>query len=274
MKICVYSAKGGEGKTPIATNIVLDRQYAIGTNEHFHLFDTFIPDNRVLALEPDQGFPEIPNNIDIVFDLAGSISANSGSIVSALKQANLVIVPITNEVKAIYGGIGTIQEILRFCSNVLVVATKLEKGRKEKFNKNGWYQSAAFLNIKSQVQSTEGLEHIPCLPLKYSKAFDAIFEKELSIAQIMEADPLAKYNNISMLKPTEDQQPVLSERQTQLLKKTIVPKAQRINKGFQVEKGRAAKWDLLVAQMKSAENKRTGPELIDEALDYLFDKYH
>lgn len=194
MKICVYSAKGGEGKTPIATNIVLDREYAVGTNEHFQLFDTFIPDDRVLALEPNQVFPEIPSNIDIVFDLAGSISANSGSIVSALRQADLAIVPITNEVKAIYGGIGTIKEILRFCPNILVVVTKLEKGRKEQFNKDEWHKSAAFLNVKNQVQATEKLEHVPCLPLKFSKAFDAIFEKELSISQLMKTDPLAQYN--------------------------------------------------------------------------------
>jgi MinD-like ATPase involved in chromosome partitioning or flagellar assembly len=194
MKVCVYTGKGGEGKTPIATNIILDREYAIGTNEHFQLFDTFIPDDRVLALEPDQVFPEIPDDIDIVFDLAGSISAHSGSIVSALKQSDLVIVPITNEVKAIYGGIGTIKEILRFCPNVLVVVTKLEKSRKEQFNRHEWHKSAAFLNVQAQVQATDGLEHIPCLPLKYSKAFDAIFEKELSITQLMEADPLAKYN--------------------------------------------------------------------------------
>ena len=37
MKITVYQAKGAAGKTPIATNIALDREYAIGTNEAFHV---------------------------------------------------------------------------------------------------------------------------------------------------------------------------------------------------------------------------------------------
>lgn len=79
----------------------------------------------------------------------------------------------------------------------------------------------------------------------------------------------SKSNNVSALKRIEDKSPVLGSEN----KKTIKPKIQRINKGFQVEKGRAAKWDLLVAQMKSDENKKTGPELMDEALDYLFSKY-
>lgn len=52
------------------------------------------------------------------------------------------------------------------------------------------------------------------------------------------------------------------------------PKVKRVNKGFQVEEGRAQAWDILVARMKSnPSNKKTGPELIDEAIDYILDKY-
>jgi len=117
MKICIYSGKGGDGKTPIATNIALDRGYAIGTNEHFHIFDSFILNERLLALKANEAFPVIPKDIDIVFDLAGSITENSKSITSALQQANLVIVPISNEVKALVAGIGTLREIQRFTNN-------------------------------------------------------------------------------------------------------------------------------------------------------------
>jgi len=191
MKIVVYSGKGGDGKTPIATNIVLDRNYGIGTNEHFHIFDGFIPDDNLLALKANEPFPEIPDDIDIVFDLAGSITENSPSIVSALSQADIVIVPISNEVKALVAGIGTIREIQRFTDNILVVATKLEKGRKEIFS-DDWKQSAEYLNVKSQVE--QHLGSIPVLPLRMSKVFNAIFEQEKSIKQLMEADPLARHN--------------------------------------------------------------------------------
>ena len=52
-------------------------------------------------------------------------------------------------------------------------------------------------------------------------------------------------------------------------------KPMRVTKGFQVELERAGKWDLLVAQMKNmpGNEKRTGPQLIDEAMDFIFDKY-
>jgi len=191
MKLAVYSGKGGDGKTPIATNIALDREYAIGTNEHFHVFDSFIPEERLLALTGDESFPLIPDDIDIVFDLAGSISARSLSINSALEQSDLVIVPISNEVKALVAGIGTIREVMSITKKILVVATKLEKGRKEVFT-HDWTQSEEFKNVRDSVVNAVG--QLPVLPLKYSKVFNAIFEREMSIKQLMACDPLAKYN--------------------------------------------------------------------------------
>lgn len=51
-------------------------------------------------------------------------------------------------------------------------------------------------------------------------------------------------------------------------------KPKRVQKGFQVEQGRAVKWDMLVAKMKNDPvNKRSGPQLLDEAMDHLFAKY-
>ena len=84
----------------------------------------------------------------------------------------------------------------------------------------------------------------------------------------------SKQNNVSALK-SGNKEPVLSDKNTKQFKESVKPKVSRVNKGFQVEKERAGKWDLLVAQMKGkgAEDKKTGPELMDEALDYLFDKY-
>ncbi len=193
MIITVYNVKGSAGKTPISTNIVLDRDYAIGTNEPFHILDTFIPDERLLSIQPDENFPEIPEGIDIVFDLAGSISSTSISISSALKQSDLVIVPIYNEIKCLQAGLQTILEVLKYTSNIVVVATKLQKQKGETFGKN-WNESADFLNIKNAVEQKINIEKpIPVLPLKFSKVFDSIFEKELSITQLMDNDALLKH---------------------------------------------------------------------------------
>ena len=201
MKITVYSAKGSAGKTPIATNIALDKGYALGTNEIYHIFDSFFPEEKLLPIEPHEEFPNIPDDIDIVFDLAGSISKQSPSISSAIVQSDLVIVPIYNEIKSLNGGIHTILEVSNFTKNILVIATKLQKQKNDVFN--NWSESLDFKNIEKMVKANVGFP-ISILPLKFSKVFDLIFEKERSINQIVEDDPLAKYTYRDVAKQFND----------------------------------------------------------------------
>lgn len=201
MKITVYSAKGSAGKTPIATNIALDKDYALGTNEIYHIFDSFFPEEKLLPVEPHEEFPQIPDDIDIVFDLAGSISKQSPSISSAIMQSDLVIVPIYNEIKSLNAGIHTILEISNFTKKILVIATKLQKQKNDVFN--NWQDSLDFKNIEKMVSANVNFP-VPILPLKFSKVFDMIFEKEKSISQITEEDALAKYTYRDVAKQFND----------------------------------------------------------------------
>jgi cellulose biosynthesis protein BcsQ len=201
MKITVYSAKGSAGKTPIATNIALDKGYALGTNEIYHVFDSFFPEEKLLPIEPHEEFPTIPDNIDIVFDLAGSISKQSPSISSAIAQSDLVIVPIYNEIKSLNAGIHTILEVSNFTKNILVIATKLQKQRNDVFS--NWNESLDFKNIEKMINANIGFK-VSILPLKFSKVFDMIFEKEKSINQIIEDDALAKYTYRDVAKQFND----------------------------------------------------------------------
>ena len=201
MKITVYSVKGSAGKTPIATNIALDKGYAIGTNELYHVFDSFFPEEKLLPVEPHEKFPEIPETIDIVFDLAGSISREASSISSAIEQSDLVIVPIYNEIKSLNAGIHTIIEVSNFTKNIIVIATKLQKQKGDIFT--DWNNSIDFKNVERMVKANVDFE-IPIFPLKFSKVFDTIFEKEMSINQLIENDGLAKYSYRDVAKQFND----------------------------------------------------------------------
>lgn len=194
MKIAVYSSKGSAGKTPISANIALDKDFCIGTNEAFHVYDNLIADNKLIALHTEEAFLQelIEHDIDIVFDLAGSISKLAVSISSALKMSDFVIVPIYNEYKSLVAGLNTINQIQEFNQNIIVVATKLQKQKNDIF-KDDWTQSEDFKNVEKAVKSKLG-EGIPILPLKFSKAFDNIFEEQKSIKQLMEASALAKHS--------------------------------------------------------------------------------
>jgi len=201
MNITVYSAKGSAGKTPIATNIVLDKGYALGTNEIYHIFDSFISEERLLAIEPHEEFPDIPDKIDMVFDLAGSLSQLSPSISSAIRQSDVVLVPIYNEIKSLNAGIHTILEVSTMNKNIVVIATKLQKQKEDIFS--DWTGSADYRNIERIVKAKVNFS-VPILPLKFSKVFDTIFEKELSINQIAAKDPLAKYSFRDVIKQFND----------------------------------------------------------------------
>ena len=172
-------------------NMVYDRGYSIGTNEPYHIFDRLLPDSQFLSLDLNEPFPQIPEDIDIVFDLAGSLSSSALSISSAIRQSDVVIVPIYNEIKAINAGLNTVAEVLQINKNVIVVATKLQKKKRSDIFSD-WSESDDARNIREAVHHKIG-EHIPVLPLKFSAVFDLIFEHEKSIQQMTELSGLAKY---------------------------------------------------------------------------------
>ena len=147
------------------------------------MFDGFIPDDRLFCLDLNESFPKIGKDIDIVFDLAGSISKTALSITTAIKQSDVVLVPIYNEVKAIKAGLNTIAEVLELNKNVVVIATKLQKRNKSDIFTD-WAKCEDMKNIENAVHNQIN-SNIPVLPLKFSSVFDAIFEQEKSIAQLM-----------------------------------------------------------------------------------------
>lgn len=186
MKVTVYSSKGSAGKTPISFNLARERDWYVGTNEIEHVYDLVLPEEQVMAIEPEEEFPDFPAEIDIVFDLAGSLSrGNAPSILSAVKQSDLLIVPMWNEIKSIRGGLFSIRELQPHAKHILAVASKIRKGKREAFG-DDWTQSADFQNVESAIQETFGLD-IPVLPLKYSEVFDTIFDRNQSINQICAA---------------------------------------------------------------------------------------
>jgi hypothetical protein len=197
MKITVYSIKGSAGKTPIATNIALDFGYCVGTNESIDVYGDLFDEEQVLVVGQDDPFPELTDDTDIVFDLSGSISGTAQSIISAIKQSDLVIVPIYNHTRSLKGGIQTILEVEQFTKNIIVIATKLVKSKtkvKKKesdlgFGNYDWKTSKDFLNIEKQVMENVTLE-IPILPLKFSNGFDAVDDEEKSLIELTKSKKL------------------------------------------------------------------------------------
>ena len=137
---------------------------------------------------------------DIIFDLSGAISNKSLSITSAIKQSNVVIVPIYNHIRCLQGGIQTILEVAQFTKNIIVVATKLTKTKKIGKKKEAglsigeydWCSSDDFQNIKRQVEANIDFT-LPILPLKFSNGFDLVDDEEKSLIELTESSNLLKH---------------------------------------------------------------------------------
>ena len=196
MKITVYNSKGGVGKTPISTNIAMDKDFMIATNQRASIYGHILPDNEFIEIDMNESFPDF-GEVDVVFDLAGSINKNAQSIKSAIAVSDAIVVPISCELNSMLSGGNTILEIKNINPKafILIVATKLEKQAKDTFSLNeDWKQSRDFIDIQSYIEdiSPKSVSHY--LPLKKSKAFDNIFLRKQSIQQLAASRPLDAYN--------------------------------------------------------------------------------
>jgi len=195
MKVTLYSGKGGAGKTPISLNMALEHEWAIATNDPLSILSIIdgIETDRVMEIAPNEAFPEIPDGIDIVFDLGGAISESSTpSILSAVKQSDWVIVPAENLPQSIVGAGITIREIKPHAKNIMVIATKLKRKKSEP-KRVPIEDTAAFLNIKSQLAEM-GHEDIPIFPLRHSDAFVTTQATGQSIESMVRAGGIQAYS--------------------------------------------------------------------------------
>ena len=204
MKISIYTPKGGAGKTPLAINFVVDKEYALATNESFDAFTGFFNDDQLMFVAADEEFPEIPLDIDVVFDLAGTMSKNDYSTVSAINQSNVVIVPIWNNRLSILGGLKAIKSVYSLDKPVIVVATKLSP--KTKIKDQAWIESKDYKMVYKAVKSISNeIGYMPAvMPLKISEVFETVLGECISVTELSKKSGLAKYTYRELVEQFDD----------------------------------------------------------------------
>lgn len=196
MIITVYCSKGGVGKTPIATNILLDnKDFYIATNENnsgYEYMDSIQEEKKIL-INPEDAFTNEEEtrrvlkeaNTSMIIDLSGSLGESLKSISTALKMSDVVIVPINDQMNSLIQGRSTVQDIRNYYPDVkiIVAATKLERqGPKDVFG-NNWEKCKSFKEIKEFVED-EIKDGITYVPLKFSKGYENLMKTEISIIEM------------------------------------------------------------------------------------------
>jgi cellulose biosynthesis protein BcsQ len=115
MKIAVATTDGGAGKTAISFALAKELDHYLISND----------DSVIELVYPDMA--KITKNLkvidDTVYDFGGFVDAG---VLDIIKHCDIVIVPCINDLNSKMKAIKTINELSKFNSNFLVIATRLE----------------------------------------------------------------------------------------------------------------------------------------------------
>ena len=174
MIITVYNFKGGVGKTSIALNIALSLDMGIITNDIYSPIENILPEKQFIKLEKDMPIPDIPEGMNIIFDLGGYVDQRA---IEAIKQSDKVLIPVTNDLINLQVTINAIDEIREFNENLLIIANRTVKD-----------------DFSDISQGIKQFYDFPVLELKQSRVFSNLFQEKKSIRDIVKQGGLKAYS--------------------------------------------------------------------------------
>jgi hypothetical protein len=169
MKVVFYNFKGGVGKTSIGVNYALSNDMAFITNDIYSPVEDIFPPERFMKVGVDNKFPDLPSDIDVVFDLGGYVD---GRVLEVVRGADAIVVPLSDEYKDKFVTVSFIEEIQEFTSKIVIVANKLEN-------------KASYFNIKRIIDGKFGDGAYPIVPIKITKAFNHVTDSGDSLHEIV-----------------------------------------------------------------------------------------
>jgi cellulose biosynthesis protein BcsQ len=143
MKIAVITVDGGAGKTAISFALAKELDYYLITND----------DSVVELVYPEMA--KITKDLkvisDTVYDFGGFVDAG---VIDIIKYCDIVIVPCINDLNSKMKAIRTINELSKYNTNFLVIATRLENQQD-------------FTEVETAIK--DKFPHVKVLPLRKTK---------------------------------------------------------------------------------------------------------
>jgi len=123
MIISIVGTKGSQGKSTLAHSIAFSKGFGIITNDIDSSIDEFLPEEQVLKFRNDDEFPDIPNDMGVVFD--GKAGIDEAIVKQAIQKSDWVIVPTIYGVEELKRCIRGIRQVEKLNPKIIVVCNMM-----------------------------------------------------------------------------------------------------------------------------------------------------
>ena len=144
------------------------------SNIFFSPLETVLSEENFLKLNPGDKLPKLPEDADIIFDFGGYLDKR---VIEALKQSDVVLVPVINEFKDLHTTINFIQEIEDYNKKIIVVVNRAQKG-----------------DYASVCEAMKVFYSYPVFEIKSTRALPNIMKEKKSVKAMAEEGGLKAWN--------------------------------------------------------------------------------
>lgn len=193
MKITIFNLKGGQGKTSLSLALALSSGYLIVTNDAYSPIDKVLPKGCVKHLLPNEELPEVPNNVDLIYDFGGYPDRR---VIQAVKSSDWLIVPVIYDSPLeMQTTIKTISELEQYTDNIIIVVNKSQKDS---------------LSITTEVLNK--YFSYPIFEVKQTTAFSKMVMHKKSIEELCKDNVLLAYHYKNPLKQIQAIQKYIKDK--------------------------------------------------------------
>lgn len=190
-----FTLYGGAGKSSLVAelSLTLDRQVITNQSIASPLPLVLNEENLLILDDPTQEMPDLPEETDIIFDLAGHPDHR---VISSLRQSNHVFIPAAGNTNRVNGLLETIVETIKYNKNIVIIVTPTESETEEE--DCSLVREAIIDNLGEEYRET------PIYPIRFSKGIPNIFNTGKSIHQTAKESKLMAYSYREIIKQLDE----------------------------------------------------------------------